>query len=384
MSGIMEDAGYVLRHNARCVTSIRAETNADLFLVATVGVKGVRDLPGKSQTGAPSHDVQLLEYNDDTAEVQCLRIYAHPGEVWSLSPCPRDKSLFASLHTSTKSSHALEASVFKMSDIEEEVVTTLTSPLEKFASLDDRPSSVTALQWGGTESLLLTCAGMELASWAALDSGLQVQSRAKINRNDLGVTSTGKVSTLSWDPFHSAGVACACGQSIVGLDLRSGKTTFSIKYAHDLNVRDIDYSPSRQHFLASAGDDGSIRSHDLRRANTKAGSLCIPSAHAHSIMTLRHCPASDRLIASGGSDGFTRLWDTSKAFVEEGAMQDFFASSDRSGLIQERGEQQGSRLDSIYSLAWAAKDKWTYAAVSFDGRLFMQTVPQEIKYSILL
>eukprot|EP00960_Hanusia_phi_P077392 768685-Hanusia_phi.AAC.4 len=56
-------------HQARCVASIRAAANSDLFLVATVGVKGVRDLPGKSQTGAPSHDVQLLEYNEDTAEV---------------------------------------------------------------------------------------------------------------------------------------------------------------------------------------------------------------------------------------------------------------------------------------------------------------------------
>ena len=68
-------------------------------------------------------------------------------QVWGLAPCPSDRGLFASVHTRAPNQKAqqagfaapLDGSIFKMLDIDEDVVTTLSSPLERIARLRCAP-----------------------------------------------------------------------------------------------------------------------------------------------------------------------------------------------------------------------------------------------------
>ena len=39
--------------------------------------------------------------------------------------------------------------------------------------------------------------------------------------------------------------------------------------------------------------------------------------------------------------------------------------------------------DSVYTAEWSAADPWTFASLSFDGRLVLGHVPQQVKFSIL-
>ena len=40
--------------------------------------------------------------------------------------------------------------------------------------------------------------------------------------------------------------------------------------------------------------------------------------------------------------------------------------------------------DSVYSLDWSINDPWTFAAVSFNSYLYINSIPEEIKYKIML
>ncbi len=39
--------------------------------------------------------------------------------------------------------------------------------------------------------------------------------------------------------------------------------------------------------------------------------------------------------------------------------------------------------DSVYSVAWSSADAWLFASLSYDGRLVVNHVPSQEKFSIL-
>ncbi len=56
------------------MVALEGEKEKDCFLVGTLSLRGVRDIPRGKQTQdstsfLPPNDVQLLEYNDDNGEV---------------------------------------------------------------------------------------------------------------------------------------------------------------------------------------------------------------------------------------------------------------------------------------------------------------------------
>jgi hypothetical protein len=40
--------------------------------------------------------------------------------------------------------------------------------------------------------------------------------------------------------------------------------------------------------------------------------------------------------------------------------------------------------DSCYAVAWSAADPWTFASVSYDGRVSISCVPRNVKYRVIL
>lgn len=36
--------------------------------------------------------------------------------------------------------------------------------------------------------------------------------------------------------------------------------------------------------------------------------------------------------------------------------------------------------DSVYAVEWSAADFWTFASLSYDGRLVINKVPRSVKY----
>jgi EARP and GARP complex-interacting protein 1 len=40
--------------------------------------------------------------------------------------------------------------------------------------------------------------------------------------------------------------------------------------------------------------------------------------------------------------------------------------------------------DSVYAVEWSSGDPWTFASLSYDGRLIINRVPKSEKYKLLL
>lgn len=40
--------------------------------------------------------------------------------------------------------------------------------------------------------------------------------------------------------------------------------------------------------------------------------------------------------------------------------------------------------DSVYAVEWSSADPWTFASLSYDGRLVLNKVPRKYKYQLLL
>ena len=66
---------YQLKQQARCLAALEGDTDHNKFLVATLELRAPNEL-------------HVLDFNEDTNEVRCERVYAHPHEAWCLASCP--------------------------------------------------------------------------------------------------------------------------------------------------------------------------------------------------------------------------------------------------------------------------------------------------------
>jgi len=71
-----------------------------------------------------------------------------------------------------------------------------------------------------------------------------------------------------WNPHLDGNQFCVITRSdIMSVDTRTMKECWTLKDAHKLQVRDLDFNPNRQHCFVTCGDDCAVRFWDCR--NTK-------------------------------------------------------------------------------------------------------------------
>lgn len=193
-------------------------------------------------------------------------------------------------------------------------------------------------------------------------------------------TPQGVSSVAVWSP-HSAGnvVGVPVDRSILTLDLRTKGEGQRIREAHSLRATYLDFNPNLQHCAVSCGRDGVLRVWDWRNSTSPLFSL---RAHAHWATQVHFHSVHDELLLSSGTDGSLLL---SSAYS---------ASSDSK---EPRGEEGDNRVtlpdgplerideheDSIYACAWSTADPWTFASLSFDGRILISHVNREHKYALM-
>ena len=44
------------------------------------------------------NEIHLVEYDEEKNDTYCLRLFKHESEIWDLSTCPRNESLFFSTY----------------------------------------------------------------------------------------------------------------------------------------------------------------------------------------------------------------------------------------------------------------------------------------------
>ena len=68
-------ASYLLKRQARALAALEGDTDRNRFLVASLELRDANEL-------------QVLDFNEDTNEVVCMRAFTHPHETWHMASCP--------------------------------------------------------------------------------------------------------------------------------------------------------------------------------------------------------------------------------------------------------------------------------------------------------
>ncbi|XP_059634004.1 WD repeat-containing protein DWA2 isoform X1 [Cornus florida] len=350
MQGGSTGIGYGLKYQARCIADVKADTDHTSFITGTLSLK-------------EENEVHLIRLSSGGTELVCEGLFSHPDEIWDLASCPFDQRIFSTVFSSGES---YGAAIWQIPELYGQ----LNSPqLERIGSLDAHNSKIKCTLWwpSGRHDKLISIDEQNLFLWS-LDSArktAQVQSQE----------SSGMLHYLSggaWDPHDLNAVAATCESSIQFWDLRTMKKTNSIEHAH---VRNVDYDTKKKYILVTAEDESGIHIWDLRML--KVPTVELPG-HAHWTWAVRCNPEYEGLILSAGTDSAVNLWLASPPSTDD--------LTSESSLVESPTKRVDPLLnsysdyeDSVYGLAWSSREPWTFASLSYDGRVVVESIKPHLR-----
>jgi len=370
---------YGLDFQARSLSPQYGETEMVRFLIGTQSLKS-------------ENSIHCVEYDEESVLVSKL-VYPHPlGEIWQIDAHPNRVDIVGTVHK--KPHQKMGATIYKMSSVPDigQSVDTIDSSspcqLDVLASLDDgNESEVARFLWQPIDGnkVVTICTNSSMNLWDFNSSGT-VQSVLHSNPLD---KFHNQVTAANWSPHHGTNqIAVALETNLQIIDLRSTNKgpVYSIDGAHIDPIRDLDFNPNRQYYMVTCGDDGFTKFWDIRNLQNPVLSR---HDHFHWIWQVRYNVFHDQLVLTSGSDArvvltsaaslssepFGKLMSDDKDNDEDEDTQTPLAD----GVITTYEEHE----DSVYSIAWSSSDSWTFASLSYGGRLLIHRVPRSLKHSIL-
>lgn len=380
----MEDEApviYGLEFQARALTSQSAETDQIRFLVGTQSLRA-------------ENQVHHIDF-DDEMNVINKNVFVHrEGEIWHMSASTIDKNLLTTCYNKTSESKAeMKAALWRLpSDFDSSQPDDQSShqALQLVCHLDNTDyGDMKCVLWHptGDSKSLLGLADNHILLWE-LDTA---SSSAKLSAST-GLESKGqpKMTCGRWNPHHNCTqIATANDNCIRGWDIRSMEQVYVIENAHGQLVRDLDFNPNKQYYLASCGDDCKVKFWDTRNTTEP---LKVLSEHSHWVWSVKYNHFHDQLVLTSSSDSRVILNNVISLSSEPfGNLVENEDDSDeethtkmedppKDGVIATYEEHE----DSVYAVDWSTADPWVFASLSYDGRLVINRVPRAEKYKILL
>ncbi|KAK9865749.1 hypothetical protein WJX84_007366 [Apatococcus fuscideae] len=289
---------YGLKLPARSLAALAGQENCRW----AVGTTALRE----------ENEVHVLELDSRLASLRPVESYAHPDEIWAIVPHPSKHNQVATVANAGGRSRAR---IWNMEPAHNSL--DLVGELETGAGLGSSGGGrFKALCWHpSSPEQLITVSESRLRRWTVRDASIDMVS-------DAGAGDLHQLWTAAWDPHDPSRLLTAGGCNIQVWDLRTMKKAGEIEAAHQMPVRDLDFSRQELHRCVSSGDDGRICFWDLR-STKPAQPLQAFQAHAHWVQSFE------------------------------------------------------DHEDSIYAGAWNVSDPWTFAYLCYDGRVTVQTVPQQ-------
>lgn len=334
-SGVM----YGLELQAQAIAPLYQEcgTGAHRFLVGTC-------------SKAAKNKIHVLEFSDETKSFECVAIWSHKEQINSIRSSP---SLGESGIFSTVSSNSMKI-------------------LRTGTSLETSPSEVLSVQkryqtvlWDldGLQNQIKACSDFDVST-ISLDGSKLGTETSLYHFADL-------IQTAALDPHHPSSCMIAlAGKGLATLDFRSKKAQ-NVQNSVGLHgygdITSIDFNPTTPDKFFTCGTDGLVLLHDLRyEGGTSLSKDCVLKAHDHYVNKAYYNPFHDDLILTGSSDESLKLWD--------------LANHDEPKCLKRLLDFS----DTVRDLCWSGNSPWVFAGVSFNGKVIVDTVPNEKKMSILL
>ncbi|XP_078480991.1 EARP-interacting protein homolog [Ciona intestinalis] len=379
----VEDAPliYGLELPARCMCSQSAECNVTRFIVGTQSLK-------------QENQIHLVEFDDENNQLE-KTVFAHSsGEIWHLSSSFNNPLLFSTCYSNYKDGELVTGcKIHRMvSDSKQETSENdeFDSGAENFESIDEvctvassEINHISSLQWKPVEDdhqvIILGDGKLHLFDLEEEKPNSLFSFMLPEKKGHPLVATCGK-----WNPHHGAKqFAVAAGQNITSFDMRSKSPAFQLNNCHGQMIRDLDFNPNKQYHLATCGDDCLVKFWDTREPSAPISVL--EDDHSHWVWGVRFNPFHDQLVLSCGSDSRVVLHNkasiSSEPFghlVED--EEDEETEKRKDGLIAVYEEHE----DSVYAVEWSAADPWSFASLSYDGRIVINKVPKNVKFEILL
>ncbi|KAJ2158155.1 Protein tssc1 [Coemansia sp. RSA 552] len=389
---------YGIERHTLCLAAVAGDPDNNRFVLGTLGIT------------EPS-EIHLVAFDSDEDALQSL-VFRHSVGVRALASTPWNPAQLLIVGNST-SPQSPTVELAELPDVPPGAllgregaeqptrsIATLASNSEE--SLPVLPHAVVCHP-AAHHKEAATVSSACVRVWDFGSSGPSVTHTISASRHSI----PDDIDAAAWHPTDSSQLATSDGMCVRAWDTRvdtpRGQQTVAIEYAHNGRVRSLDHNPNMPHILASGGDDGSVRIWDLR--NPSASLLEIAN-HTHWVYSLAFNPSHDQLLLSAGADGLVNLESTFSVSLAHAVaeLQDASGKQDherKNGLDEENlvssdNEDFGSsqtdglvaRFDdhetSVYSAQWSAKDPWVFASLSFDGRVVINSVPQEERFKILL
>ncbi|XP_033226535.1 EARP-interacting protein homolog [Belonocnema kinseyi] len=368
---------YGLEFQARALSAQTAETDVVRFLVGT-----------QSLTFS-NNQVHLVELNEETGSLK-TQFYQHPiGEIWSLQASSMDPDKFITCYNTLNDEGVcqMKGALWKLPMIGESTNEILK--LEKLSDIDTTPygNDLKIIAYhpsDGTKAVSVVDNNFIL--WDLRNDNPQVVTVGTLSGKGQPRFTTGK-----WNPHNGCNQFVTLNENNVrGWDLRNpSESSWSIPNAHSQIVRDLDFNANRQYFLSTCGDDGYLKFWDIRMTIEPVLSRI---EHSHWVWNVRINRFHDQLVLTSSSDSRVILCSiasiSSEPFghvvpTDEESIQAVESSTKEKledGVVGRFEEHE----DSVYAVEWSSADPWTFASLSYDGRLVLNKVPRKYKYQILL
>lgn len=302
-------------------------------------------------SASTENKIHLLEYQDDTKSLECATVWSHNDPMTGLwcSPSMTSDSLLA-----VSGTQKLE--VFRLAENlmnEPKCVVTLKKAYNRVLwDLDGLQNEFKAVQQNvlSTISLEGSKLGTETANFTAKHGNIRCAALA---------------------PYDPTLCLVSCDEDGLQLvDLRSKKSSpfANTKNCHGFGYTTaIDFDRAKPGQFMSAGTDGYVFVHDIRY-NTSCSVATVREimAHEHTIHGCLFNPFHDELVLSCSSDQTLKLWDL---------------EHEQEAKCLRRLADYG---DSVVALCWSSTSPWVFAGLSYNGKLLVDSVPNEKKMSILL
>ncbi|XP_069676668.1 EARP-interacting protein homolog isoform X1 [Periplaneta americana] len=380
---------YGLEFQARALASQLAESDAVRFLVGTQSLK------------LSHNQVHVVELNEETGGLT-TQVFQHgAGEVWTLTASPSDASIIATCYNTLTAENTccMKSAVWRLplrDDTAEDEVAERGSvnelpAVELVCQLDTEPfgQEVKVTCFHPTDgSKAASVVDNKFVVWD-LDHGNTAKA---IHSGVLEGKGQPRFTTGKWNPHHGCSQFVTANDGHVrSWDLRVPpvRSCWRVENAHCQLVRDFDFNPNKQYYMATCGDDGYSRFWDVRNPSEPA---IARADHSHWVWRIRYNHFHDQLVLTSSSD--SRVILTSVASISSEPLSHMI--DDESSPGDNATDSQKEKLedgvlatydeheDSVYSVEWSSADPWTFASLSYDGRLVISKVPRADKYMILL
>lgn len=168
-------------------------------------------------------------------------------------------------------------------------------------------------------------------------------------------------------------IAVGLNSDIFICDTKSQKITTQIQNAHKNAVLSLQYDPLNQLVICSTGTDYSIKFWDIRKTDTCLGGIY---DNSHWIWTSKYNKNYPNVLLTASSSSIVRNIIFNKIGEEDNKFDKNL--NDYSFIDYCEFE------DSVYAVDWLANDSWMFVAVSYNSFFHVNTIPEEIKYKIII